>query len=81
MIPSLAEKWEANDDLTEWTFYLRPDVKFQTARDLDAEDVVTSWTAQWDAASPLHVGRSGDFTYFSALFGPSRTRRNSLRSK
>jgi hypothetical protein len=36
---------------------------------LDANDVVLSWTVQWDASHPLHVGRSGDFTYFSALFG------------
>ena len=24
---------------------------------------------QWDAADPLHKGREGNFTYFSALFG------------
>ncbi|MFZ2489458.1 MAG: ABC transporter substrate-binding protein [Anaerolineae bacterium] len=69
IVPSLAEKWSANDDLTSWTFNLRPDVKFHDGSPLDAADVVASWTAQWDAASPLHVGRTGDFTYFSALFG------------
>ncbi len=67
--PALAERFEANDDLTEWTFYLRKDVKFHDGTDLDAEDVVTSWVAQWDAASPLHTGRVGDFTYFQAYFG------------
>jgi hypothetical protein len=30
---------------------------------------VASYTALWDAANPLHVGRVGDFAYFSALFG------------
>jgi ABC-type transport system substrate-binding protein len=67
--PALAESYEANDDLTEWTFHLRSGVKFHDGSDLDAGDVVASYTAQWDAASPLHTGRAGDFTYFSALFG------------
>ena len=66
--PALAEKFVANDDLTEWTFTLRDGVKFHDGSDLDAGDVVTSWEAQWDAASPLHTGRVGDFTYFQAYF-------------
>ncbi len=69
VVASLAEKWSANDDLTSWTFNLRSGVTFHDGSTLDSGDVVASWTAQWDAASPLHVGRSGDFTYFSALFG------------
>jgi ABC-type transport system substrate-binding protein/ABC-type amino acid transport substrate-binding protein len=67
--PALAESYEPNEDLTEWTFKLRSGVKFHDGSELDAQDVVTSYTAQWDAASPLHTGRTGDFTYFSALFG------------
>jgi ABC-type transport system substrate-binding protein len=69
VVPSLAETWEANEDLTQWTFNLRPGVTFHDGSDLDAQDVVTSWTVQWDAANPLHVGRDGNFTYFSSLFG------------
>jgi len=30
---------------------------------------VKSYRVQWDAADPLHQGREGNFTYFSALFG------------
>ena len=69
VVPSLAERYEANADLTEWIFYLRPGVTFHDGSALDAQDVVASYTVQWDAASPLHVGRVGDFVYFSSLFG------------
>lgn len=66
--PALAESYDVNDDLTEWTFHLRHDVKFHDGSDFDANDVVATWDAQWDAASPLHTGRVGDFTYFQAYF-------------
>ncbi len=65
----LAESYEANADLTEWTFKLRPGVKFHDGSALDAKDVILSYAVQWDAAHPLHVGRDGSFTYFSSLFG------------
>lgn len=68
VIPSLATEYSANEDATEWTFTLRPDVMFHDGSTLDANDVVMSWVVQWDAAHPLHVGRVGDFTYFSGLF-------------
>jgi ABC-type transport system substrate-binding protein len=67
--PGLAESFEPNDDLTEWTFTLRSGVKFHDGTDLDANDVVRTYRAQWDAEDPAHTGRTGDFTYFSALFG------------
>ena len=67
--PSLAERYESSSDLKEWTFHLRKGVKFSDGSDLDANDVVKSYRVQWDAADPLHQGREGNFTYFSALFG------------
>ena len=39
LVPSLAESWEANADLTEWTFRLRKGVLFHNGRELDAEAV------------------------------------------
>jgi ABC-type transport system substrate-binding protein/ABC-type amino acid transport substrate-binding protein len=67
--PGLAESYEVNQDLTEWTFNLRKDVKFHDGSALDAQDVLDSFNAWWDATSPLHTGNTGAFTYFSALFG------------
>lgn len=69
VVPGLAEKCEANADLTEWTCTLRQGVKFHNGFGLDAADVVASLNLQWDAASPLHKGNTGGFTYFNALFG------------
>jgi ABC-type transport system substrate-binding protein len=64
----LASEWSANDDGTVWTFNLRS-ATFHDGSAFDANDVVMSYYVQWDAASPLHVGRDGNFTYFNALFG------------
>jgi ABC-type transport system substrate-binding protein len=69
VVASLAEKWSANDDLTEWTFNLRSGVKFSDGSDFDANDVVASYIAMWDAASPMHVGNTGQFSYWGAFFG------------
>ena len=65
----MATGCEANAELTEWTCTLRDGVKFHNGADLDANDVVLSYVAQWDMAHPLHVGRDGNFTYFNAFFG------------
>ncbi len=68
-VPALAETWEANADATEWTFHLRQGVKFHNGADFDANDVVASYTALWDAASPNHKGNSGVFEYLTGFFG------------
>lgn len=69
VVPALATEWSANEDSTVWTFNLREGVTFHDGSAFDATDVVASYAVQWDAASPLHVGRNGTFTYFNAFFG------------
>ena len=68
-VPALATSCDPNEDLTVWTCTLREGVLFHDDSTFDANDVVMSYYVQWDAASPLHVGRVGDFTYFPGLFG------------
>jgi ABC-type transport system substrate-binding protein len=67
--PLLAESWESNSDLTQWTFHLRYNVKFSNGSNFDANDVVASFAALWDASNPNHTGRTGDFAVFKRLFG------------
>lgn len=67
--PLLAESWQSNDDLTEWTFQLRYNVQFSDGSQFEANDVVASFAAIWDASSPNHKGRTGDFAMFKRLFG------------
>ncbi len=67
--PALATSCEPSEDLTVWTCSLREGVMFHDGSELDANDVVMSWAVQWDASHPLHVGNTGAFTYFSALWG------------
>ena len=38
--PELATSWEANDDFSSYTFYLREGVKFRHGKEFKAEDVV-----------------------------------------
>jgi peptide/nickel transport system substrate-binding protein len=40
VIPDLATRWDASDDLKTWTFHLRPGVKFHDGKPLDAADVI-----------------------------------------
>ena len=56
--PELATSWEANDDLTSFTFHLRKGVKFNHGKEFKAEDVLYSFNRLRDpelgsAALPL----------------------------
>ena len=66
--PNLAQTYEANEDLTEWTITLRSGVKFSDNTPLTAKDVVATFAVQWDAKHPLHTGNTGNFDYWTYLF-------------
>ena len=51
---SLAESFEPNADLTEWTIRLRPDVTWHDGSDFTADDVI--YTIQRTADDPAHGG-------------------------
>ena len=68
VVPKLATECVANEDSTVWTCTLREGVTFHDGSTFDANDVVTSWEAGIDAASPLHVGNSGVFEYYTYLW-------------
>jgi len=67
-IPALAETWDVNDDLTEWTFHLREGVTYHNGATFDANDVVATFLAQWDTQNANHKGNSGVFEYFTFFF-------------
>lgn len=66
--PALATSCEPNADLTEWVCKLRAGVKFHDGSDLDANDVIASWSAGINAADSNHVGNTGAWEYYSYLW-------------
>lgn len=55
--PDLAESWSANVDLTEWTFKLRPGLRFHDGSSCTAKDVAATFKAILDpkTASPART--------------------------
>jgi ABC-type transport system substrate-binding protein len=66
--PQLATECAPNEDLSVWTCSLRQGVLFHDGSTFDANDVVASFTAGLDAASPLHTGNTGVFEYYDYLW-------------
>lgn len=68
VIPGLAESWDVSDDGLMWTFNLRANVLFHDGSSLDANDVVATWQAAGDCASPLHTGTGQGFAIYLTIF-------------
>ncbi|KAA0968116.1 ABC transporter substrate-binding protein [Aureimonas fodinaquatilis] len=75
--PGLAESWEISDDGLEYTFKLRPGVKFHSnadftpTRDLNADDVVFSFDRQGNTENPYHQYVSGaSWEYYNSMSMP-----------
>ena len=73
IVPGLAERWEISPDGREYTFHLRPDVRFHAipgytpARPFNADDVVFSFTRQWREDSPWHDYAKDGWPWFGGL--------------
>ncbi len=80
IIPALAESWTISDDGLEYTFRLRPGVKFQTTpwftptRELDADDVVFSFQRQWKTDDPWYGYAGGAWPAFTGMSMPGLLR-------
>jgi ABC-type transport system substrate-binding protein len=59
LVPSLAESWEPNQELTAWTFRLRKGVLFHNGRELDAEAVKLNMLRIQDPAIGMDFIRGG----------------------
>ena len=61
LIPMLAESWEPNDDLTQYTFQLRQGVMFHHGKEFKAEDVVFTFNRLLDPDVGSPIAATLDF--------------------
>ncbi|MGV3001545.1 ABC transporter substrate-binding protein [Vibrio sp. E150_018] len=70
---NLATKWQVNEDKTQYTFTLRPNVQFhqtswfQPSRPMNADDVVFSFKRIIDSSNPYHYVNGGHYPWFQSI--------------
>ena len=76
--PALAESWEVSEDGLEYTFKLRPGVKFHTTdyftptREMNADDVIFSFLRQGNPDSPWATYLPGvTYEYYTSMEMPA----------
>ena len=76
VIPGLAESWTVSDEGLRYTFKLRHGVKFQSndkwhpTRDMNADDVVWSFTRQFDKSNSYYSVDGSDYETFGDILAP-----------
>jgi len=76
VIPSLAERWDIQDDGKAYVFHLRKGVKwhanrsFKPTRDFNADDVIFSFERQWKEDNVFFKVTSANHTYFNDMAMP-----------
>jgi dipeptide transport system substrate-binding protein len=76
VIPGLAESWEVSNEGLRYTFKLRHGVKFQSSdkwhptREMNADDVVFSFTRQFDKSNPYYSVNGSDYESFGDILAP-----------
>lgn len=64
VIPSLAESWESNDDMTEWTFHIRKGVKWVDKTGKEIADVTAhDWVSAAQYVNDAHNDSSTQYMY------------------
>src|SRR5882724_11118513 len=77
VIPALAESWTISEDGLRYTFKLRHGVKFQSSdkfkptRELNADDVVFSFTRMYDKANPYNKLGGSNYPMFADFIEPA----------
>ena len=84
LVPELALKWTPNASASKWTYNLRPNVKFQTGKVMNADDVVATYKRLTDpkggsqalsafggVLSPAGIRKIDDLTVEFALDAPN----------
>ncbi len=76
VLPGLAESWEVSEDGLQYTFTLRPGVKFHSndqftpTRDFNADDVVFTFERQRLDDHPYNGVSGGSWEYFESMSMP-----------